>query len=179
MTDSARNGVCLPVDDAGPRLPMRSPLAAHGLCGPGGLPDLGAPRERITPEEVARIRRDFPILGREVREGRALVYLDTAATSQRPECVMAAMRSFATTSYGSVHRGAHQLAEEATDAFEEARARVARFFGADPGGVVFTSGSTAALNLVALALGEVAEGGVGAASSRVPVLKPGDRILVT
>jgi cysteine desulfurase/selenocysteine lyase len=147
---------------------------------------LGAPREAISPEEVARIRRDFPILSRSVRGARPLVYLDSAATSQRPTCVMAAMRSFASQSYGAVHRGAHQLAEEATDSFEEARARVALFFGVEPADVVFTSGTTAALNLVAFALGSLARGeSPGGARAAAPgtgplrPIRPGDRIVVT
>jgi cysteine desulfurase/selenocysteine lyase len=156
-----------------------SPLAAHGLCGPGGLPGLGAAREPITTEEVQRIRRDFPILARTVRDGRRLIYLDTAATAQRPTCVGAAMQSFTEGSYAAVHRGAHQLAEEATDAFEEARARVALFFGVGAGSVVFTPGTTGALNLVAFALADIARRGSGPSSSPVPTLRPGDRILVT
>ncbi|MDR1294159.1 MAG: SufS family cysteine desulfurase [Bifidobacteriaceae bacterium] len=136
-----------------------------------------APAEPITAREVDRIRRDFPILERRVRSGRRLVYLDTAATAQRPVCVSAAMTSFSSASYGAVHRGAHRLAEEATDAFEEARTRVARFFGVAGDEIVFTSGTTAALNLVAFALAEIAAG--PATGSAVPVIRPGDRILLT
>ncbi|MDR1151036.1 MAG: aminotransferase class V-fold PLP-dependent enzyme, partial [Bifidobacteriaceae bacterium] len=156
--------------------------AVYGPCRPGGHADPVASREPLTAQEVERIRRDFPILARTVRAGRRLVYLDTAATAQRPECVSAAMASFARTSNAAVHRGAHQLAEEATDAFEDARARVARFFGVGRGEIVFTSGTTAALNLVAFALAEIAAGsasGSATSGSTVPVIRPGDRILVT
>ncbi|MDR0431953.1 MAG: SufS family cysteine desulfurase [Bifidobacteriaceae bacterium] len=157
---------------------VTSPTNAHGLCGPGGLPDLGAPREPITPQEVERIRRDFPILARKVRSGHELIYLDTAATAQRPSCVMDAMTWFANNNYAAVNRGAHLLGEESTEAFEDARARVARFFGATPSEIVFTSGTTAALNLIALSLGELAQG-EPPASSAVPHICPGDRIVVT
>jgi cysteine desulfurase/selenocysteine lyase len=140
---------------------------------------MGAAREPITPLEVERIRRDFPILDRHVRGGHPLVYLDSAATAQRPICVMSAQRFFVSTEYGAVHRGTHQLAEQATQAFEDARSRVARFFGVVPETIVMNSGTTAGLNMVALALGEVAAGGGGTASSAVPRIEPGDRIVVT
>jgi cysteine desulfurase/selenocysteine lyase len=75
--------------------------------------------------DVARIKKDFPILSRTVRGGHPLVYLDSAATSQKPECVLDAERAFYETSNAAVHRGAHQLAEEATQAYEDARAAIA------------------------------------------------------
>ena len=98
--------------------------------------------------DVARVRADFPILGRTVRDGKPLVYLDSGATSQRPTQVLDAERHFLTTCNAAVHRGAHQLAEEATDAYEGARAAIAAFVGADADEVVFTKNATEALNLV-------------------------------
>jgi len=82
--------------------------------------------------DVATIRDDFPILSRTVREGRPLVYLDSGATSQRPRQVLDAERLFLETHNAAVHRGAHQLAEEATDDYEAARSKIAVFTGAEP-----------------------------------------------
>jgi cysteine desulfurase / selenocysteine lyase len=98
--------------------------------------------------DVDTIRKDFPILDRQVH-GRRLVYLDSAATSLTPLQVVDAMSRFYETSKANVHRGVHALAEEATEAYEQARTKVARFVGADPRGVVFTKNATEALNLVA------------------------------
>ena len=98
--------------------------------------------------DVAAIRQDFPILQRTVRDGKDLVYLDTGATSQKPRQVLDAERRFVETSNAAVHRGAHQLAEEATLAYEEARRTVAGFIGAPAKELVFTRNATEALNLV-------------------------------
>ncbi len=98
----------------------------------------------------ARLRDDFPILGRTIRGGKPLVYLDSGATSQRPTCVIDAEQEFLTGHNGAVKRGAHQLAEEATDFYEGARSRVAAFVRAGrPDEIVFTKNATEALNLVA------------------------------
>ncbi|MCG3135761.1 MAG: Cysteine desulfurase SufS [Planctomycetes bacterium] len=116
--------------------------------------------------DVAAIRREFPILATEAR-GRPLVYLDSAATSQKPRSVVEALSDFYLTSNSNVHRSVHHLAERATTAFESARARVARFVGAPaPECVVWTRGTTEALNLVANAWGSRNVG-------------PGDAILLT
>ena len=104
--------------------------------------------------DVASIRKDFPILGRTVRDGKPLVYLDSGATSQRPVQVLDAERDFLLTCNAAVHRGAHQLAEEATDAYEDARAAIASFVGAHVDGIVFTKNATEALNLVTHVLGD-------------------------
>ncbi|MFG2443326.1 cysteine desulfurase [Nocardia fluminea] len=120
--------------------------------------------------DVARIRADFPILHRTVRDGKPLVYLDSGATSQRPLQVLDAEREFLLTRNSAVHRGAHQLAEEATDSYEEARADIACFVGADPGEIVFTKNATESLNLVANAFGD----------DRFPYkVGPGDEIVIT
>ncbi|MEZ7238430.1 cysteine desulfurase [Rhodococcus sp. GXMU-t2271] len=120
--------------------------------------------------DVARIRADFPILGRTVRDGKPLVYLDSGATSQRPTQVLDAERAFLTTCNAAVHRGAHELSEEATDAYEGARAVIADFVGADADELVFTKNATESLNLVAYAF----------ADARFPRrVGPGDEIVVT
>lgn len=104
--------------------------------------------------DVDRIRADFPILKRVMRSGNPLAYLDSGATSQKPLAVLDAERDFLLTSNGAVHRGAHQLMEEATDAFENGRADIAAFVGAAPDEVVFTKNATEALNLVSYVLGD-------------------------
>lgn len=98
--------------------------------------------------DVAKIRADFPIFDRTVRNDRRLVYLDSGATSQKPRQVLDAERNFYERHNAAVHRGAHQLAEEATDLFEAARATIAQFIGAQPDDIVFTKNATEALNLV-------------------------------
>jgi cysteine desulfurase / selenocysteine lyase len=128
--------------------------------------------------ELAAVRADFPLLTRTVRGGRPLVYLDSGATSQKPEVVLDAEQDFYTQRNAAVHRGAHQLAEEATEAFETARAQVARFVGADEDEIVWTSNATAAINLVAYAMSNATAGRGGAAARRF-ALAPGDEIVVT
>jgi cysteine desulfurase/selenocysteine lyase len=108
----------------------------------------------VRPLDVAKIRADFPILGRTVRDGKPLVYLDSGATAQRPMAVLDAERDFLISRNSAVHRGAHQLAEEATDAYEQARVDIARFVGVDAGEIVFTKNATESLNLVAYAFGD-------------------------
>lgn len=118
---------------------------------------------------------DFPVLARTVRDGRRLVYLDSGATSQRPLPVLDAERTFLTTSNAAVHRGAHALAEEATDAYESARATVAAFVGARADEVVLTKNATEGLNLVAYSLGNAA---TTPGASHL-ALRPGDEVVVT
>jgi cysteine desulfurase/selenocysteine lyase len=144
----------------------REPLGADLEV--GGTP-LGA-------AELAAVRGDFPILSRTVRDGRPLVYLDSGATSQKPTTVLDAEREFYERHNAAVHRGAHQLAEEATDAFEAARAAVAGFIGAQPDEVVFTKNATEGLNLVAYAMSNAVT--AGGAAERF-ALGPGDEIVVT
>ncbi|NCD19027.1 MAG: cysteine desulfurase [Actinobacteria bacterium] len=122
--------------------------------------------------ELASLRADFPILGRTVR-GKPLVYLDSAATSQKPRSVIDAESRFYERSNAAVHRGAHALAEEATDVYEAGRDHLARFLGARPEEVVWTKNATEALNLVAYALQNATLDG-----SRL-ALGPGDEIVVT
>lgn len=104
--------------------------------------------------DLAAIRADFPILKRVMRGGNQLAYLDSGATSQRPLQVLDAEREFLVTSNGGVHRGAHQLMEEATDAYEQGRADIAAFVGAHPDELVFTKNATESLNLVSYVLGD-------------------------
>ena len=114
--------------------------------------------------DVQRVRKDFPILDREVRPGVPLVYLDNAATSQKPTQVLDAMRDYYERSNANVHRGIHTLAEEATALYEGAREKVARFVNAaSPSEIVFTKNSSEALNLLA----------------HVLPFGPGDEVVVT
>jgi cysteine desulfurase/selenocysteine lyase len=135
-------------------------------------------RDGLTSAELARVRADFPLLSRTLRDGRPLVYLDSGATAQKPEVVIDAELDFYLNRNAAVHRGAHQLAEEATEAFEDARAKVAAFVGADAGELVWTKNATEALNLVAYAMGNASLGRGGAAARRF-ALRPGDEIVVT
>ncbi len=126
--------------------------------------------------ELAAVRADVPILGRTVRGGHPLVYLDSGATSQKPRQVLDAERAFYEQHNAAVHRGAHQLAEEATDAFEAARSAVAGFVGVAADEVVFTKNATEGINLVAYAMSNAVTAGPQAARF---ALAPGDEIVVT
>jgi len=129
------------------------------------------------------LRADFPILSRTVRGGRPLVYLDSAATSQKPVAVLDAERAYYETTNAAVHRGAHFLAEQATDAFESARATVAGFVGARPQDLVFTRNATESINLVSHAFSsstaKAAHGVRLADGAERFVLRPGDEVVVT
>jgi cysteine desulfurase / selenocysteine lyase len=115
--------------------------------------------------DVHALRAQFPILSRTVN-GKPLVYLDSAASAQKPDAVINAMADFQRTSYANVHRGLHTLANEATTAFEDARQKVATFIGAgSPNQIVFTKGATEAINLVAAGISQS--------------LKAGDEIVIT
>ena len=120
----------------------------------------------MEPIDVNRVRQDFPILERTVH-GRPLVYLDNAATTQKPRAVIDALVHYYENYNANIHRGIHTLSEEATARYEEARLKVARFIGAPaPETIVFTRNATEALNLVAHAWGR-------------KYLRPGDEILLT
>ena len=114
--------------------------------------------------DVNQIRAQFPILSRQVN-GKPLVYLDSGASAQKPDCVINAMSDFMRTSYANVHRGLHTLSNEATNTFEDARKATENFINANEGEVVFTKGATEALNLLAYTLGQS--------------LVPGDEIVIT
>jgi cysteine desulfurase / selenocysteine lyase len=121
----------------------------------------------LTPLDAASIRADFPILSREVRPGVPLVYLDSTASSQKPRQVIEAMDHFYRTSNANIHRGIHTLAEEATEAYEGARKKVAHFVGAaSPRQLIFTRNATEAINLVAYSWGR-------------SQLKQGDLVILT
>lgn len=131
--------------------------------------------------EVLRIRNDFPVLNQLVN-GQPLVYLDSGATSQNPLSVIEAEQEFYEQRNAAVHRGAHHLAVEATEAFEDARQTVADFIGADYAETVWTSNATEGLNLVSYALSNAAlwaAQGRGDAGLKDLVLRPGDEIVVT
>lgn len=124
----------------------------------------------LTVAEVARIRADIAILSRSVRDGKALVYLDSGATSQKPRAVLEAERDWYERLNAAPHRGAHALSEEGTEAYESARERIARFIGARHDEIVFTKNATEAINLVAYAFSN----GTGRFA-----IGPGDEIVVT
>jgi len=122
--------------------------------------------------DVTKIRKDFPIFERTIRDAKKLVYLDSGATSQKPLSVIEAESNFYKFTNAAVHRGAHQLAEEATDAYEGARLKVASFLGAKEEEIVFTKNATESLNLVAYAMGNAQPGSRFALTSK-------DQIVVT
>lgn len=131
--------------------------------------------------EVLRIRNDFPVLNQSVN-GRPLVYLDSGATSQNPLSVIEAEQEFYEQRNAAVHRGAHHLAVEATEAFEDARQTVADFVGADYSETIWTSNATEGLNLISYTLstaGLWAAQGRGDAALKDLALQPGDEIVVT
>lgn len=133
----------------------------------------------FTAEESARIRADFPILSRRGRGGRPIAYLDSSATSQKPNAVIDAVRDFYRVHNGAVHRGVHLLGDESTQMYEDARAALADFIHARaPEEVVFTKNATEGLNVVAYALGNASAGRGGQAARRF-ALGPGDRIVTT
>jgi cysteine desulfurase/selenocysteine lyase len=124
------------------------------------------PRRPAAPLDVDRIREDFPILKQRVR-GKRLVYLDNAATSQKPQAVIDAITRFYTSENANIHRGLHYLSEHASAAYDQVREKVARFLNAASSrGVIFTRGTTDGINLVAQSYGRT-------------VLKPGDDIVIT
>jgi cysteine desulfurase/selenocysteine lyase len=122
--------------------------------------------------DIAAIKADFPILKRQIRGNNRLIYLDSGATSQKPNLVLDAERDFYINHNAAVHRGAHQLAEEATELYEGAREKVAKFIGAETDEVIFTKSATESINAVAYSLGNATP------ESRFHV-KPGDRIVVS
>ena len=142
----------------------------------------------LTGPEIDAVRADFPYLKRPARNGEPLAYLDWAATSQKPSCVMTREAEFLSLNNGAAGRSTYQIADEATQAWEDAREAVAGFVGARGGQLVFTKNATEAINLVALAIGHAslgrraARGGPGAdaddPASRL-VIGDGDEIVVT
>ncbi|MFO1377789.1 MAG: cysteine desulfurase [Steroidobacteraceae bacterium] len=127
---------------------------------------MAAVLQGASPLDVAKIREDFPILSRQVH-GRPLVYLDSAASAQRPRAVIDVERRYAEEHHSNVHRGVHALSQEATALFEGARERVRRFLGARSiKEIIFTRGTTEAINLVAQSFGRAR-------------LKPGDEIVIS
>lgn len=130
-----------------------------------------ADRAAAEPPPLAAWRAQFPVLSQQIH-GHPLAYLDNAATTHMPLAVMEAMRRFETHERANIHRGVHTLSQRATDAFEQARATLKRFIGADAGHeLVFTSGTTESLNLVAQ--------GLWGAGPGQAWLRPGDRIIST
>ena len=120
--------------------------------------------------DLSKYQRDFPILSRKVRGDNRFIYLDSGATSQKPESVINAESDFYRTKNSAVHRGAHLVAEEASDAYEGARANLAKFIGANTEEVIFTKSATESLNFLAYSFGN--------AKSKIS-LKEGDEIVVS
>ena len=148
--------------------------AATGMTAvPATGPVTGTP---FSDDELATIRADFAVLGRRVGE-HPLDYLDSAATAQRPRAVLDAERAYLERSNAAVHRGAHTLAEEATDAYENARAAVAAFVGREPDEVVWTRNATEGLNVVALAVSDPLT--LRDPETAQYALRPGDEVVVT
>jgi cysteine desulfurase / selenocysteine lyase len=129
--------------------------------------------------DVARVRKDFPILDRTVRGGRPLIYLDSANTSQKPRQVIDALDDFYARHNANIHRATHELGEEATEAYEGARIKVGQFIGAaDETEVVFTKNVSEAINLVAYSIGNATAGAGGSAAAALR-LAAGDEIVIT
>ncbi len=127
--------------------------------------------------DVARIRKDFPILDRQVRGGQPLIYLDSANTSQKPRQVIDALTEFYERHNANIHRANHELGEEATAAYEGARIRAAQFIGAaDETEVIFTKNISEGINLVAYSMGNASAARSGSGRFR---LGPGDEIVIT
>ena len=127
--------------------------------------------------DVARIRKDFPILDRQVRGGQPLAYLDSANTSQKPRQVIDTLTEFYERHNANIHRANHELGEEATEAYEGARIKAAQFIGAaDETEVIFTKNISEGINLVAYSMGNASAGGSGPGRFR---LGPGDEIVIT
>lgn len=120
--------------------------------------------------DLSKYKKDFPIFARKVRGGNSLIYLDSGATSQKPESVITAEANFYRTINAAVHRGAHLLAEEASEAYESARANVAKFIGAKTDEVIFTKSATESLNMIAYSLGNPAS---------TPHISAGDEIVIS
>ncbi len=138
-------------------------VASTPVTAPG---DQAGPRPAAAPYDVERIRADFPILSRSVHD-KPLVYLDNAATTQKPRAVVEAISGYYGTINANVHRGVHELSARATDAFEAARERVRRFFNArDTHEIIFTRNATESINLVAQSFAR-------------PALRAGDEIVVS
>ncbi len=142
--------------DQAPHEGARELLLAHVGAGSPHMQGKGRPMAEGTRHlafDVAKVRADFPILARQIH-GVPLVYLDSAASAQKPRAVIEKLKATMEHSYANVHRGLHTLANETTEAYEAARARVARFVNArEPSELIFTRGSTEAINLAAASWG--------------------------
>ena len=139
--------------------------------------DASSSRVLLSTDESAQVRAQFPILGRTMRGGGPLVYLDSGATSHKPVSVLDAERDFYERLNSAVHRGAHQLSEEGTEAYEQARTAIAGHLGAPPDELAFSKNATESLNLVAYAFSN-ASGTEGPKDPRF-TLGPGDEVLIT
>jgi cysteine desulfurase/selenocysteine lyase len=148
--------------------PLPSPSSVAEPTSPADSPASSSPGSSPAPQDLAALTRpDFPLLAQTACLGQPLIYLDYAATSQKPRQVLEALQQYYGHDNANVHRGAHQLSARATEGFEHARERVANFIGAaGPREIVYTRNASEAINLVARSWGEVA-------------LRPGDEVLLT
>jgi cysteine desulfurase/selenocysteine lyase len=148
--------------------PLPSPSSVAEPTSPADSPASSSPGSSPAPQDLAALTRpDFPLLAQTACLGQPLIYLDYAATSQRPRQVLEALQQYYGHDNANVHRGAHQLSARATEGFEHARERVANFIGAaGPREIVYTRNASEAINLVARSWGEIA-------------LRPGDEVLLT
>jgi cysteine desulfurase/selenocysteine lyase len=151
--------------------PLPSPSSVAEPTSPADSPassDSSSPGSSPAPQDLAALTRpDFPLLAQTACLGQPLIYLDYAATSQKPRQVLEALQQYYGHDNANVHRGAHQLSARATEGFEHARERVANFIGAaGPREIVYTRNASEAINLVARSWGEIA-------------LRPGDEVLLT
>ena len=156
-----------PTPDHGDSARRSAPVAADVTCDGLASPMEHDRRAGAAPFDPEAVRKDFPAIHQDVRPGVPLIYLDSAATSLKPWPVIRAVQGYDTEYSANVHRGLHTLSERATEAYESARARVARFIGAtDPAQIVFSRGTTESINLVAQSWGRT-------------FCKPGDEVVVT
>jgi cysteine desulfurase/selenocysteine lyase len=148
--------------------PLPSPSSVAEPTSPADSPASSSPGSSPAPQDLAALTRpDFPLLAQTACLGQPLIYLDYAATSQKPRQVLEALQQYYGHDNANVHRGAHQLSARATEGFEHARERVANFIGAaGPREIVYTRNASEAINLVARSWGEIA-------------LRPGDEVLLT
>lgn len=142
------------------------------------MTDTDRPTGPFSDSEIAQLRQQFPILRRKGRAGRPIVYLDSSATSQKPQRVIDCESQFYAQRNAAVNRGTHLLGDESTEAFDDARAELASFVGAATDEIIWTKNATEGINLVSYAMLNASLGAGGTAAKRFAV-GPGDRVVAT